>query len=368
MARELDDPAPTLADGLLVAPQPRRLAPAALFGESIVEGREALGTRDGDQEVPPDEADQSLDLALVVALARPAEPVLEQIVGLKLREDARSLPLPIAQDAGNRQAWCCRTGWSGGRRRRRQTPRCGHRRMLRSSPPDRPQQSNHQCGEGRRQGSGSSVTRRRSRRLRRSPPGRDRGNGEWHEHLTRPKPLLTDIVLHDGAAGEPGEAVGDPLRRDRLVVAGPIVFQNPIDDPRERTQLRPPWRLAAAIPRRHRERQHLAYRLAVQPEHPRGLAGAHPSTATRPPDAQKPATSRSLPVSNPDQKAIRVPFLVRQPDRRRFWGIIEPPFSKSALKGENTMVARLSRGGARGNRFNEGLVRAGRGRLQGTKA
>ena len=30
------------------------LAPAALFGESIVEGREALGTRDGDQEVPPE--------------------------------------------------------------------------------------------------------------------------------------------------------------------------------------------------------------------------------------------------------------------------------------------------------------------------
>ena len=96
-------PLETLADGLLVAPQPRRLAPAALFGESIVEGREALSTRDGDQEVPPDEADQSLDLALVVALARPAEPVLEQIVGLKLREDARSLPLPIAQDPGNRQ-------------------------------------------------------------------------------------------------------------------------------------------------------------------------------------------------------------------------------------------------------------------------
>ena len=102
MARELDDPARDARDGLLVAPQPRRLAPAALFGESIVEGREALGTRDGDQEVPPDEG-PSLDLALVVALARPAEPVLEQIVGLKLREDARSLPLPIAQDAGDCQ-------------------------------------------------------------------------------------------------------------------------------------------------------------------------------------------------------------------------------------------------------------------------
>ena len=136
----------------------------------------ARGT--GTRKFPPDEADQSLDLALVVALARPAEPVLEQIVGLKLREDARSLPLPHRPGSGQPPAWCCRTGWIGGRRRRRQTPRCGHRRMLRSSPPDRPQQSNHHCGEGRRQGSGSSVTRRRSPpSLRRSPPGRDRGNG-----------------------------------------------------------------------------------------------------------------------------------------------------------------------------------------------
>jgi hypothetical protein len=75
-------PLETLADGLLVAPQPRRLAPAALFGESIVEGREALGTRDGDQEVPPDEADQSLDLALVVALARPASYVRKLVTEL----------------------------------------------------------------------------------------------------------------------------------------------------------------------------------------------------------------------------------------------------------------------------------------------
>ena len=116
--------------------------------------------------------------ALVVALARPAEPVLEQIVGLKLREDARSLPLPIAQDPGNRQLGVVVQDGSGDAAEEGKTPRCGHRRMLRSSPPDRPQQSNHHCGEGRRQGSGSSVTRRRSPpSLRRSPPGRDRGNG-----------------------------------------------------------------------------------------------------------------------------------------------------------------------------------------------
>ena len=115
--------------------------------------------------------------------------------------------------------------------------------------------------------------------------------GEWHEHLTRPKPLLTNVVLHDGVAARETvlvpETVEDPLRSvPLLVVAGPIVFQNPIDDPRERTQLRPPSAAcASAIPRRHRERQHLAYRLAVQhrtPARPRGCS--FPRTRTRPPD------------------------------------------------------------------------------------
>ena len=113
-----------------------------------------------------------------------------------------------------------------------------------------------------------------------------RGVMQGHEHLARPKPPLTDIVLHDGvAAGEPvlvPETVEDPLRRvPLLVVAGPIVLQDPIDDPRECIQLRTPPRHAPAIPRRHRERQH---RLAAQPEHPRGLAGVHPLDTTRPPD------------------------------------------------------------------------------------
>ena len=69
-----------------------------------------------------------------------------------------------------------------------------------------------------------------------------------------------------------------------LAVAGPIVFQDPIDDSRERTQLWPPRRRASAIPWRHRERQHLTDRLAVHTKHPRGLAGAHPLDMTRPPN------------------------------------------------------------------------------------
>ena len=81
------------------------------------------------------------------------------------------------------------------------------------------------------------------------------------------------------------EAVEDALRSvPLLAVAGPIVFQDPIDDSRERTQLWPPRRRASAIPWRHRERQHLTDRLAVYTKHPRGLAGAHPLDMTRPPN------------------------------------------------------------------------------------
>ena len=59
--------------------------------------------------------------------------------------------------------------------------------------------------------------------------------GEWHEHLTRPKPLLTNVVLHDGVAARETvlvpEAVEDALRSvPLLAVAGPIVFQDPIEN------------------------------------------------------------------------------------------------------------------------------------------
>ena len=144
------------------------------------------------------------NLALVVALARPAEPVLEQIVGLKLREGRAFAAASHRPGSGQPPAWCCRTGWIGGRRRRRQTPRCGHRRMLRSSPPDRPQQRNHHCGEGRngKEVGTLRVTRRRSPPSpRRSPPGRGRGNGTSGTNISRDRSrLLTDIVLHDGVA------------------------------------------------------------------------------------------------------------------------------------------------------------------------
>src|ERR1019366_3844260 len=63
---------------------------------------EALENRNGDKEVPSGIADQPLDFALVVAFARPTETILEQVVRLQLGENARPTPLPVAQNAGNR--------------------------------------------------------------------------------------------------------------------------------------------------------------------------------------------------------------------------------------------------------------------------
>jgi hypothetical protein len=75
---------------------------AALLEMSVELGEAGEGW-DRDQEVAPGIADQALDLALVVALAGPAEPIEEQVVRPQLGEGAGPLPLAAAQDPGHRQ-------------------------------------------------------------------------------------------------------------------------------------------------------------------------------------------------------------------------------------------------------------------------
>ena len=272
MARELDDPARDARRwspcGPAAAPPWRRRhcsARASLRAAKL--SARGTGTRKFRRMKPTSPS----DLALVVALARPAEPVLEQIVGLKFREDARSLPLPIAQDAGDCQLGVVVQDGAGDAAEERNRRVVAIAGTPRSSPPGRPSRSRQSLwGRSKARKWTLRVTRRRSPPSpRRSPPGA--WPGEWderHEHLTRPKPLLTNVVLHDGVAARETvlvpEAVEDALRSvPLLAVAGPIVFQDPIDDSRERTQLWPPRRRASAIPWRHRERQHLTDRLAV---------------------------------------------------------------------------------------------------------
>ncbi len=59
--------------------------------------------RHRNQEVPSRISDQSLDLPLVVSLARSPEPLLERVVALQLRKCLRLLPPPVSQDLRHRQ-------------------------------------------------------------------------------------------------------------------------------------------------------------------------------------------------------------------------------------------------------------------------
>ena len=78
------------------------LATPAAPGQRGVESVEALRHRDRNHEVGAGELDQPLHLALVVALARAAEAVLEQVVADQLGERLGALTLAVAADLGHR--------------------------------------------------------------------------------------------------------------------------------------------------------------------------------------------------------------------------------------------------------------------------
>ena len=88
-------PLHTMPDGLGVAPQPGVHPLQTTPLQEGVQGIKALEGRDGHEEVAPHIADQALNLAFVVALAGTPEPVLEQVVGLKLGKGAGALATPI---------------------------------------------------------------------------------------------------------------------------------------------------------------------------------------------------------------------------------------------------------------------------------
>src|SRR3982074_234183 len=90
-----------LTDRPAVAAQTVRHSTAAAFQQMGVQCLEALEHRDWYEVIPSRIADEPFDFALVVAFARPAESVLEQVVRLKLGEHARPLPLTVTQDAGH---------------------------------------------------------------------------------------------------------------------------------------------------------------------------------------------------------------------------------------------------------------------------
>ena len=123
------------------------------------------------------------------------------------------------------------------------------------------------------------------------------------------------------------------LRRvSLLAVNRAILFQNAVDDIRERRQLRALRRLASPISRRFRMQQYLGNRLAIDPELARSFPSAQTLTMTR----QSHSSIKIHSVHPPPSirsiltKAIDGPILVRRRNRTNrplHWGIIAPPFS-----------------------------------------
>ena len=114
------------------------------------------------------------------------------------------------------------------------------------------------------------------------------------------------------------EALEDLLRRVALLAVIPlIVLEDPVDDAGERIELRTPRRTAPPVARRHRERQLLGDRLAVDPEPAGRFPSAQTLTMTRQSDTPIKIHSVHPPAFhqvNPDEGYRRSHMGPPQPD------------------------------------------------------
>src|SRR5450755_3539066 len=248
-----------LADRPITAAQTVSHSTAAAFQQIGIQRLEALEHRNWYEEVAARIADQPFDLALVVAFARPAEPVLEKIVRLQFGEHARALPLAITEDAGHRDL-----GVVIQDRLRDAADECerpnvaiaeGFRRLCRIA--------DHEAG--------IRVWQVKSEEVDLALYAPDDADGfteiclsmprrmhQRYEHLLRPLPPTRHVVLHDRDAA--GEAVfvpkplEDPLRRMMLLLrARPVLPENAVNHRYKSIKLRLCRRFLADIARRYRE-------------------------------------------------------------------------------------------------------------------
>ena len=261
-----------LADRPIMAAQTVRHSTAAAFQQMGVQRLEALEHRDWNEVVPSRIADEPFDFALVVAFARSAETILEQVVRLQFGEYARPLPLAVTQDAGHRDL-----GVVIQDRLRNAAEECerpnmavaeGFRRLCRIA--------DHEAGV--------RVRQVKSEKVDLALDATDDSDGftkvylsmprrmlQRHEHLLSPPMPARHIILHDRDAAREAvfvpKPLEDPLRGMLLLLRTRLVVQeNAIDHENKWIKLWPSRRLLAHVTWRHRELHHLGDCPRVNPK------------------------------------------------------------------------------------------------------
>src|SRR5262245_1321834 len=261
-----------LADRSFMAAQTVSHSTAAAFQQMGVQRLKALEHRDGYEEVPSRIADEPFDFAFVVALATPAEPVLEQVVRLQIGERPRALQLAVTEDARNRDLGVVVQDRLRHTPEERERPNVavaeGFRRLRRIG--------HHQAGVAVRQvhrkevdlalyatddaDRFAEVGLRMSRRMH-----------QRNEHLLSPLTPAGHVILHNRDATRKAvfvpKPLENPLRRVLLLLRSRLVVpENALDHWNKWIKLRLRRRLLAHITRWHRELHHLVHGPWIDPE------------------------------------------------------------------------------------------------------
>ena len=278
-----------LGDRGLRAAQYRRPAGQASLQEPAVQGVDVRGFGHRHHEGPAGKADHPLDLALVVALPRPTEAVLEQVVGLQPREHPAPRPGPVAQDLRHRERGVViedRPRHAAEEGEGRDMPvaqrlrRLGKVRLHEDRVALR--QVHHEemhlplLAPQHRPGL-AEIRLRMARRMR-----------QRHECLPQRQPPRPHVIANRRVSAPEASLVAQPLedpphRVPLLLRRLQIRTQNLVDETGMRVELRSPWRRRAPVARRFGMLQNLRHRPAIDPEpSPRlPLAQSFTNTARR---------------------------------------------------------------------------------------
>src|SRR5271167_1269845 len=265
---------------------------AAAFQQIGVQRLEALEHRDGDEEVPSRIADKPFDFALVVAFARSAEPILEQVVRLQLGEHARALPLAVTKDARHRDLGVViqdrlRYAAEECKRPNVAVAEC-FCRLCRIA--------DHEAGVRVRQVKSEEVdlalyATDDADGFTKVCLSMPRRMHQRHEHLLSPLMPAGHVILHNRDAAREAvfvpKPLEDPLRRMLLLLRSRLVVpENAVDRWNKCIKLRLRRRPLAHVTRRHRELHHLVHGPRINPEPPRRRPLAQPLNPNRMPYLQ----------------------------------------------------------------------------------